>query len=72
LQGAVSLFWLAFYLAMRRYIWYACCAVLDGEVAVPCNLQSAIAGSNSYQRSPYVRLPYDSGVDDWVLCNVNP
>ncbi|RAP27284.1 hypothetical protein C2W64_01116 [Brevibacillus laterosporus] len=30
-------------------------AVLDGEVAVPCNLQSAIAGLNSYQRSFYVR-----------------
>ena len=25
-------------------------AVLDGEVAVPCNPQSAIAGSNSYLR----------------------
>jgi hypothetical protein len=25
-------------------------AVLDGEVAVPCNLQSAIAGLNSYSR----------------------
>jgi len=25
-------------------------AVLDGEVAVPYNLQSAIAGSNSYPR----------------------
>jgi len=25
--------------------------VLDGEVAVPCNPQSAIAGLNSYQRS---------------------
>jgi hypothetical protein len=26
-------------------------AVLDGEVAVPCNLQPAIAGLNSYVRS---------------------
>ncbi len=25
-------------------------AVLDGEVAVPCNLQSALAGLNSYLR----------------------
>ena len=25
-------------------------AVLDGELAVPCNLQSAIAGSNSARR----------------------
>jgi len=24
--------------------------VLDGELAVPCNLQSAIAGCNSYPR----------------------
>ena len=32
----------------QRRIKYGCnFAVLDGEVAVPCNLQSAIAGLNS-------------------------
>ena len=48
------------------------CAVLDGEVAVPCNLQSAIAGLNSYRRSSHVRLPYGGGVEERVLCNANP
>ena len=30
-------------------------AVLDGELAVPCNLQSAIAGSNTYRGLNSVR-----------------
>jgi len=46
--------------------------VLDGEVAVPCNLQSATAGLNSYPRFSYVRLPYGGGVEERVLCNANP
>ena len=29
---------------------FSAIAVLDGELAVPCNLQSAIAGLNSSQR----------------------
>lgn len=33
--------------ASKKFIKFV---VLDGEVAVPCNLQSAIAGSNSYLR----------------------
>jgi len=46
--------------------------VARGEVAVPCNLQSAIAGLNSYPRFSYVRLPYGGGVEERVLCNANP
>ncbi|GED55154.1 hypothetical protein BBO01nite_43950 [Brevibacillus borstelensis] len=63
---------MALRLAITPYLWYAYATVLDGEVAVPCNLQSAIAGLNSYQRSSHVRLPYDGGVEERVLCNVNP
>jgi len=46
--------------------------VLDGEVAVPCNPQSAIAGSNSSPRVCLVGLPGVSGVDLWVPRSRNP
>lgn len=59
-------------LAISHYLWYSYRTVLDGEVAVPCNLQSAIAGLNSYPRFSYVRLPYGGGVEERVLCNANP
>ena len=39
-------------------------AVLDGELAVPCNLQSAIARLNSLCEAPSAcSLPYVSGVE---------
>ena len=47
-------------------------AVLDGEVAVPCNPQSAIAGSKSCPRVSLVGLPGISGEDVWVLRSRNP
>jgi len=47
------------------------CVVLDGEVAVPCNLQSAIAGLNALLRQAYVKLPQASDDDNWVLRNGN-
>ena len=43
--------------------------VLDGEVAVPCNLQPAIAGLNSGSRPSFVNPAELSGVEDWVLRN---
>jgi hypothetical protein len=45
--------------------------VLNGEVAVPCNLQPAIAGSNSKHRLVFVSPAALSGVEDWVLRNRN-
>jgi hypothetical protein len=45
-------------------------AVLDGEVAVPCNLQPAIAGLKAYvEASQLWGLVSASGVDGWVLGN---
>ena len=45
--------------------------MLDGEVAVPCNLQSAIAGLMSVRGLALWSLPQVSGVDGWVLRNAN-
>ncbi len=45
--------------------------VLNGEVAVPCSLQPAIAGSNSKLRLIFVNPVVLSGVEDWVLRNRN-
>ena len=45
--------------------------MLDGEVAVPCNLQSAIAGLMPVRGPALWSLPQVSGVDGWVLRNVN-
>ena len=45
--------------------------VLNGEVAVPYNLQPAIAGSNSKLRLFFVSPAVLSGVEDWVLRNHN-
>lgn len=45
--------------------------VLDGEVAVSCNLQSAIAGSMPDRGLVLWGLPQISGVDGWVPRNVN-
>ena len=42
-------------------------AVLDGELAVPCSPQSAIAGLNPGARSFLVGLPEVSGVEDRAL-----
>ncbi len=44
-------------------------AVLDGEVAVPCNLQSAIARLNSRERSSPVKLSLVGGDEILVLRN---
>jgi hypothetical protein len=44
---------------------------LDGELAVPCNLQSAIAGFNSKRRPVFVSPVELSGIDGWVLRNKN-
>jgi len=44
-------------------------AVLDGEVAVPCNLQSAIAGSMLSRGRPLWGLLQESDVDNWVPRN---
>jgi len=43
--------------------------VLDGEPAVPCNPQSAIAGLNSLLRSTSLDGRGRSGVEGWVLRN---
>ena len=43
--------------------------VLDGEVAVPCDLQPAIAGWNSVLRPVFVGPAGISGVEDWVPRN---
>jgi len=41
--------------------------VLDGEPAVPCNLQSAIAGSITERRYDLDRPGFEgSGVEGWV------
>ena len=44
-------------------------AVIDGELAVPCNLQSAIARLNTLRGKVYGRQSVTSGVDGKVLCN---
>jgi hypothetical protein len=44
---------------------------LDGEVAVPCSLQSAIAGFNSKLRPVFVSPAEKSDVDGRVLRNRN-
>ena len=44
-------------------------AVLDGEVAVPCNLQSALARWNSRDRSSPVKLSLIGGDEILVLRN---
>jgi hypothetical protein len=43
--------------------------VLDGEVAVPCSLQPAIAGLNSMIRPIFVSPARLSDVEDWVSRN---
>ena len=44
--------------------------VLGGEVAVPCNPQSATAGRNSQAEAPTRwSVPSMEGVEDWVLCD---
>jgi hypothetical protein len=48
-----------------------CLTVLDGEVAVPCNLQPAIAGWKSGLRPFFVEPAMVSGVEDRVLRNRN-
>ena len=48
-------------------------AVLDGEVAVPCNLQSALARLNSFSEAVRMfGLPFARSVDGWVLRNKHP
>src|SRR5262245_25613154 len=44
-------------------------AVLDGEVAVPCNPQSATAGLNSLSRDARVECTARVGVDGWAPRN---
>ena len=48
-----------------------CCniTVLDGELAVPCNPESAIPGSNSHPRPKVVCVFGASGVEGWVPHN---
>jgi hypothetical protein len=43
-------------------LWYADIVVLAGELAVPCNLQAALAGVNS---SPRLDL-----CEVWSICSV--
>jgi len=43
--------------------------VLDGEPAVPCNLQSATAGSNARRGISYGMPTVIRNVDIKVLCN---
>lgn len=43
--------------------------VLIGEVAAPCNLQSAIAGMKSFGGKLSFGLPYTSSIDGKVLRN---
>ena len=50
---------------------FSAIAVLDGESAVPCNLQSAIAGLMLVRGLALWSLPQVSGVDGWVLRNAN-
>ena len=57
--------WVAF-LAGNVYTKYA---ALCGELAVPCNLQSATARQNAYRGIWYGRLTTTRSVDTWVLCN---
>ena len=44
-------------------------AVLDGGAAVPCNLQSAVAGLNSRGRASLVKQPLAGGDDILVSRN---
>src|SRR5262245_38491697 len=44
-------------------------AVLDGEVAVPCSPQSALAGLNSLPRALRVERASWSGVEGWAPRN---
>ena len=44
-------------------------AVLDGEVAVPCNLQPALARWNSRGRASLVKLSLVGSDEIWVLRN---
>lgn len=46
-------------------------AALNGEVAVPCSLQPAIAGLNSVLRPVFVTPAGLSSVEDWVPRNRN-
>lgn len=46
-------------------------AVLDGELAVPCNPQSATAGLNSQSAVQLCGVwSMRKDVEGWVLCNV--
>ena len=47
-------------------------AALVGELAVPCNLQSATAGMNSHLRSDLYCLTYTSGDEESVPRNGIP
>ncbi len=49
--------------------WYNACA-LDGELAVPCDLQSATAGSNTHRGIEYGMSMLVWNVDIKVLCNL--
>ena len=44
-------------------------AMLAGESAVPCYLQSATAGVKYRSRALIVRLRAEEIVDGWVLCD---
>jgi len=44
-------------------------SMLDGELAVPCNPQSAIAGSNTHRGISYGKPMPIRDVDGKVLCN---
>ena len=48
---------------------YTIFAALCGELAVPCNLQSATARQNAYRGIWHGRLTATRSVDTWVLCN---
>ena len=45
-------------------------AMLAGESAVPCYLQSATAGVKYRSRALIVRLRAEEIVDGWVLCDL--
>ena len=49
--------------------WYNALAVLDGELAVPCKLQSAIAVLNTDRGLPYGWSHQTRNVDSKVRCN---
>ena len=77
-QDIDSLIWVIHHILCpdpRKWSYRKCLdeplAVLDGEVAVPCNLQPATAGSNAAPRPPLVEPVEPSGVEGWVPRNVD-